>query len=316
MNAIALSSTKLPTALLKEASQAKEYIRARHSEATRRAYASDVLAFEQWTSARGLDALPATPEAVVLYLSSVASKLKPATLRRRLAAIRHLHRECGLPSPTDSEVVSAAMSGIKRTNGNTQRQVAPATVEVVEALLKTCGDDLRGKRDRLLLALGFGGAFRRSELCALTVSDIEVVEFGLRVTIRRSKTDQEQKGEVVPVLDGVRVQIKRAYDDWVLSAGITNGALFRGIGIGDRVSDALTDRSVANIIKSRAAQAGLDANIYSGHSLRAGFLTSAASSGASLFKMMDVSRHKKVDTVRGYIRQAELFKDHAGSSFM
>jgi site-specific recombinase XerD len=318
MNQLIQVDLNLPLTLQNEAAQAKKYLRARHSDSTRRAYASDVLAFEEWTRNHNVQILPASPESVVLYLTAIASQgLKPATLRRRLAAIRHLHRESGFPSPTDTDLVSAAMSGIKRSNGSSQRQVAPATADVVENLLKTCESDLRGKRDRLLLALGFGGAFRRSELAALRVEDIEVAEFGLRVSIRRSKTDQESKGEIVPVLDGARLQVKSALKDWLNASGFTSGALFRGIGLGDKVLEsALTDRTVANIIKARASQAGLDATLYSGHSLRAGFLTTAAASGASLFKMMDVSRHKKVDTVRGYIRQAELFKDHAGSSFM
>lgn len=318
MNQLTTAQESLPLALQNEANQAKAYLKARHANATRRAYASDALAFDTWAVTYGVISLPASPETVVLYLSSIASQgLKPATLRRRLAAIRHIHRESGLPSPTESELVSAAMSGIKRTNGSTQRQVAPATVEVVQSLLKACENSLRGTRDRLILSLGFGGAFRRSELAALRVEDIEVVENGLRVTIRQSKTDQEGVGQVVPVLDGSRLQVKTALANWLQASKITSGALFRGIGVGDKLlEDALTDRTIANVIKTRAAQAGLDASQYSGHSLRAGFLTTAASSGASLFKMMDVSRHKKVDTVRGYIRQAELFKDHAGSAFM
>jgi len=314
---IITSNSQVPQTLQAEFTQAKSYIKARHSDATRKAYAFDVLAFNEWATIHRVNSLPATPETVVLYLTSIADSHKPATLRRKLAAIRHFHRESNLPTPTDSELVTGAMSGIKRVKGSSQKQAAPATIEIVQSMMLTCENDLRGKRDRLLLALGFGGAFRRSELAQLTVNDIEITEQGLRVTIRKSKTDQEGQGVTVPVLNGARIQVNKLFQEWLEAAGITSGAIFRGIGRGDRLlEEAITDRSIANIIKARATLANLDADLYSGHSLRSGFLTSAASSGASLFKMMDISRHKKVDTLRGYIRNAEQFKDHAGSSFM
>ena len=318
MHALTLTASAYPVGLQVEVDQARQFIRARHADATRRAYGSDVLAFKAWADERGLVALPATPEVVAMFISSQAVLgKKPATLQRRLAAIRHLHREAGLVSPTDSETVTAAMSGIRRTAGAAQRQAAPATGDKLQAMLACCGDDLQGRRDRALLAIGFGGALRRSEIVALTVADIELTDAGLRVHVRRGKTDQEGAGQVVPVLDGPRVQVRAALADWIAAAGIEGGAVFRGLGKGSRVlPGALTDRSVADIVKRRAEQAGLDPAEFSGHSLRAGFLTSAAAAGAGLFKMMDVSRHRKVDTVRGYVRMAEQFKDHAGSGFM
>ena len=319
MNELAAASQPLPAHLQTVSDQARQFIRDRHASATRRAYGSDVLAFRSWAESQGLAALPADAGTVVLFLAHEATRgIKAATLVRRLAAIRYLHREAGFASPADAEVVKATLAGIKRTRGSAQRQVQPATADCVQAMLATCRDDLQGKRDRALLALGFGGAFRRSELAAVTVADLELVDAGVRVHLRRSKTDQEGAGQVVPVLDGVRLRVKAALLDWMAAAGIETGPVFRTLANGGkRLRDrGLTDRSVADIVKKRALLAGLDPSQFSGHSLRAGFLTSAAASGASLFKMMEVSRHKKVDTVRGYVRMAEQFKDHAGSSFM
>lgn len=314
MNAL----TQVPASLVSQVEQVKTLLRNRHAESTRRAYAADLLAFKGWADQHGIDALPATPQSVALFLAAQASEGKrPATLQRRLAAIRHLHREAGHPSPTDAEVVTAAMAGVRRTLGAAQRQVAPATAELLQSMLAACGTDLVGRRDRALLALGFGGAFRRSELVALRVEDLEFATEGLKVRVQRSKTDQDGAGQTVPVLDGPRLSVKAAVSDWMTAAGIESGPLFRRLIKGGTVTpDSLTDRSVANIIKERAEQAGLDATQFSGHSLRAGFLTSAAANGADLWKMAEVSRHRKIETLRTYVRQAQVFHGHAGAAFM
>jgi site-specific recombinase XerD len=318
MYAVSTLSSAMQESLRPEIEQAKTYIRARHSDATRRCYAADLQAFNRWCESRGLPALPAHSDTVVLFLAAQAAKgQKPATIVRKLAAIRHLHREAGHPTPTDSDAVRATLAGIKRDTGTAQRQAAPATADRLMLMLAACGDDLVGKRDRALLAIGFGGALRRSELVGLRVEDIEQADEGLRIHMARSKTDQEGHGQVVPVLDGVRLKVKAALADWMEAAGITAGPIFRSVAKGGKLGDGqLTDRSVSAIVKKLAKRAGLDPALFSGHSLRAGFLTSAAASGASLFKMMDVSRHKKVDTVQGYVRMAEQFKDHAGAAFM
>jgi len=209
------------------------------------------------------------------------------------------------------------MAGIRRTAGTAQRQVAPATADRLRAMLDACGDDLQGLRDRALLALGFGGALRRSELVAITVADIEASDEGLMVRLVRSKTDQEGAGQKVPVLDGPRLRVRAALQAWIEAAGITEGPVFRTLTRGGNTRPrALTDRSVADIVKRRAEQAGLDPALFSGHSLRAGFLTSAATTGATVFSMMAVSRHRKIETLATYVRTAQAFKDHAGSAFM
>jgi integrase len=160
-------------------------------------------------------------------------------------------------------------------------------------------------------------AFRRSELVGLQVEDVVETEHGLRVLIRRSKTDQEGKGHEIAILRGAKLRAVEALRDWMSVSGIITGPIFRRVNKSDRVmAGALAAESVADLVKRYAELAGFDPEAYAGHSLRAGFLTSAAEAGADVFRMMDVSRHKRVETVRGYVRRADAFKDHAGASFL
>ena len=209
------------------------------------------------------------------------------------------------------------MRGIRRTYGSARVRKAPAVAGKMLGMVATAPDKLAGLRDRALLLIGFGGALRRSELVALDAADIEETETGLLVKIRGSKTDQERAGATIAIARGDVACPAKALREWLDAAGIESGPIFRPIDKGGTVrTSRLTDRSVANIIKPYAGRAGFDASTFSGHSLRAGFLTSAAGKGASIFKMMDVSRHKSVDTLRGYVRDAELFKDHAGTGLL
>jgi site-specific recombinase XerD len=176
---------------------------------------------------------------------------------------------------------------------------------------------LVGLRDRALLLLGFAGALRRSELVALDVDDLEEAEGGLCIRIVRSKTDQEGQGAVIAILPGAIACPIKSVKAWLTAAKITDGPVFRPIVKGGRMtSDRLSDKSAVDIIKRYAQCIGLDAKSVAEHSLRAGFLTSAAAGGATIFKMMDVSRHRSVDPLRGYIRDAELFSDHAGTGLL
>lgn len=305
------------TTLASTADAANALLKARHSETTRRVYAADALRFRDWCVSSHLCPLPAEPQSVALFVASEIQRgINPRTISRRLAAIRHLHLEAGLLDPTAAEVVRAVLSGARRTVGCAPRQAAPATAGAIEKMLGTCDDSLQGRRDRLLLSLGFGGAFRRSELVALDVADIEVVEHGLRVLVRRSKTDQTAQGQHVPVADGPRTRVKAALEAWLTAAGITEGPIFRPVSKGGKVlCSRLSDRSVAIVVKHRAALAGLDPAKFSGHSLRRGWITSAAEAGADVLRIMDVSRHRRVETVRGYVQRANEFVGHAGMAF-
>lgn len=308
----------LPAALGADFAAAVDLAKAEKAQSTRKAYGTDFRIFKAWCEAKGAASLPALPETVAAFLAAEAGQgVKPSTLGRRVAAIRYAHKLASLPTPTDAEGVKATVRGIRRTFGGAKVKKAPAVAAKVKGMVATAPEGLAGLRDRALLLLGFAGAFRRSELVALDVADIEQTDEGLRVTIRRAKTDQEGLGRTLAIARGDTACPVKAVAVWLGAAGITSGPLFRPIDKAGTVRDRrLTDRSVANIVKEYAGRAGFDASTFSGHSLRAGFLTSAAGNGASIFKMMDVSGHRSVETLRGYVRDAELFKDHAGAGLL
>jgi site-specific recombinase XerD len=312
------AARSVPAALAPELAAALNYARAEKSPATRKAYATDFRLFKEWCDGKGAQSLPAAPETVAAFLAAEAEAgERPSTLGRRIAAIRYAHKLASVAAPTDAEGVKATLRGIRRSVGAARVRKAPALAERVRAMIAASPDTLAGKRNRALILLGFAGALRRSELVALNVADIEETDAGLRVTIRQSKTDQDGEGATIAIARGTIACPVRALRAWLGAAGIASGALFRSVNKAGGVSNArLTDRSVANIVKAMAGSVGLDHSTFSGHSLRSGFLTSAAANGASIFKMMDVSRHKSVDTLRGYVRDAELFRDHAGAGLL
>jgi site-specific recombinase XerD len=290
---------------------------AEKSAATRRAYRSDFAVFSAWCTGRGFEPLPAAPTAVAAFLADQAkSGVHPSTLGRRVAAIAYAHDLAGMASPAAAKVVRVVLGGIRREKGVKPVQKAPATAERVTLMLERIPDTRRGRRDRALLALGFAGAFRRSELVALEIADLTFEPDGMRVQIRRSKTDQESQGQEIAVPRGNKLRPVRAVQAWMKAARIKDGPLFRSIDKHGYIGGALTAQSVALIVKAHAEAAGFDPREFSGHSLRSGFLTSAAEAGADVLRMMEVSRHKRVETVQGYVRRANLFKGHAGAGFL
>jgi integrase len=267
---------------------------------------------------QGATVLPAHVGIVAAYLSWLAdSGRKSSTIGRRAAAIGYHHKMAGHEPPTNQEAVKTVLRGIRRTIGTARVGKAPATADLIGQMLALCPDTMIGKRDRALLCLGFAGAFRRSELCALQVADLTEVPDGLRILIRRSKGDQEGQGQEVAIPRGYKLRPVEAVQTWLAAAAISDGPVFRAVGRGGRVScEALADDSAARIVKRYARRVGLDDGAYSGHSLRSGFLTSAAETGASVWKLSEVSRHKSLDTLRGYVRRVDLFKEHAGAAFL
>jgi integrase len=318
MNELIRPAGALPGQLADDVERAKDFARAEKAPATRRAYRSDWRIFNAWCAARGVEPLPAAAEAVAAFIATEAERgIKASTLNRRLAAIRYAHHVAGHESPTTTAAVGATLRGVKRTIGTARRQKAPATVDRLEAMLAAIRDTLPGARDRAMILIGFAGALRRSELVALEVDDIERRPQGIRLHIRRSKTDQASGGQVVPVLRGERHGPVRALAAWLAASEIVSGPLFRRIWRSGRVGSApLSPYAVALAIKRHADAGGLDPDDFAGHSLRSGFLTSAATAGASIWRMMDVSRHRSVDTVRGYVRQAEEFEAHAAKGLL
>jgi site-specific recombinase XerD len=301
-----------------EIAAAVTFARAEKAEATRRAYRTDFEIFRAWCNERKVAELPATAEAVAAFIAFEASRaIKPSTIARRVAAIRYAHKLAGHESPTNAESVRATLRGIRRTMGVAPIRKVPITSEHIRAMAAAAPDTLAGLRDRALLLLGFAGALRRSEIVALNVDDLEEIKGGLCIRIARSKTDQEGQGTVIAIVPGAVACPIKSVKAWLIAAKITNGPLFRSIVKGGRATcDRLSAKSVADIIKTYAKRIGLDAKSVGGHSLRAGFLTSAAARGASIFKMMDVSRHRSVDTLQGYVREADRFRDHAGTGLL
>jgi site-specific recombinase XerD len=294
------------------------YAEAEKAAATRTAYAADWRDFALWCAARGATPLPAHVGIVAAYISNLASSgRKASTIGRRAAAIGHRHKLAGHEPPTGQEGVRAMLRGIRRTIGAARAGKAPATADILTAMLRLCPPTLAGSRDRALLALGFAGAFRRSELVALEVADLTEAPDGLRVLIRRSKGDQEGEGAEIAIPRGYRLRPVEAVQAWLAAAEISDGPLFRPVLKGGRIQrEPLSAFSAAQIVKRYAERAGLDPAAYAGHSLRSGFLTSAAESGASILKMIEVSRHKSIDVLRGYVRRADLFREHAGAAFL
>ena len=243
----------------REVAAAAEYARADKAEATRRAYRSDFELFRAWCAERHVSVLPASPESVAAFLAHEAERrVRPSTIGRRVAAIRYAHKLAGLPLPTDDERVRATVRGIRRSLGAAPSKKTPATGERVIGMAPLAGTRLSAIRDRALLLIGFAGAFRRSELVALNVEDIEETPEGLRVTIRRSKTDQEGYGHVIAIPRGVIACPVTALKAWLEAAGIAQGSVFRPVAKGGRMqATRLTDRSVADIVKAHAQRAEL-----------------------------------------------------------
>lgn len=283
-----------------------QYLQASLSDNTRRAYRNDIEQFLKWGGR-----IPSTPERVASYLAEHATKLSYATLSRRVVAIGRAHRVKKLSSPTHSEMVKATLHGIRRTAGTAQHRVAPALLQQVRAMVKGA-KGMKGVRDKALLLVGFAGGFRRSELVSIRVDDIRYVDEGVLIHLRRSKTDQFGHGRdiAIPYMRGACCPV-RAIKAWIALSGIDSGELFRRVNRYGHVSDdGLSPQSVALIIKQRAEVIGLKAEMYSGHSLRAGLVTSAAIAGASNWKICQQTGHKSEEVMQRYIRDAQLFADH------
>ncbi len=301
---------------------ARGYADASRAASTRAKYLQHWTTFGAWCREHGHRPLPADPAAVAVHLSGLAADgIAPQTLALRMAAIGYAHRQAGEAIPhkvRGGTVILDVLAGARREWGKLPDRKAAADSDVIWSMLHEIkGDALRDVRDRALLSFGMVSCMRRSEIAALDLSDITRAPEGLRVTIRRSKSDQEGAGATIAIPAGRRLKPVHHLDAWLERAAIAEGPLFRRLTqCGSRVlADRMSDRSVAEIVKARAKAAGLDPAVFAGHSLRAGFLTSAARAGASVWKMQEQSRHKSLDVLSGYVRSARLFEDHAGKDF-
>jgi site-specific recombinase XerD len=299
--------------------RAGEYARASKAENTLRAYRSDLRNFEQWCTDHRRRSLPATPDTLTLYLTALAEAgARASTIQRRVSAISQAHQLAGhLPPPTHDWTVRATLRGIRRTLGTAPEQKAPiVTAELRSLLAATPTDTLAGRRDRALLVLGFAGGLRRSELVSLDAEDATETEDGLRITLKRSKTDQEGEGRELGLPRGQHAPTcpVRALRAWRSAAGIDSGPLFRPVSRHDQVqAGRLTPQSVALVVKRACRRAGRDPAPFAGHSLRSGLATAAAAGGAPERAIMRQGGWRSEAMVRRYIRAGTLFEENAAA---
>ena len=273
---------------------------------TLRAYQSDYNDFSLFCSKNGFQVMPTQPKILALYITHLASYSKYSTLKRRLASISIIHKTKGHYIDTKHPIIVENLMGIKRTNGSNQKGKKPLLINdlklLIKAIDKSKEKNIRKIRDKAIVLIGFSGGFRRSELVDIEYTDIEFVKEGVKIFVKRSKTDQSGEGmtKAIPYFDNINFCPVKALNKWVVESELMDGRIFN-----------ISDKSVALIIKKYANYAGLDAHRYAGHSLRSGFATSTAESGAEERNIMAMTGHKSTEMVRRYIKEANLFKNNA-----
>ena len=298
----------LPATLAALADEAADLARGSRSPATWRAYESDWRDFQGWCASHNLMALPAAPVTVGLYLTGRAKALSVATLTRRMSAVSVQHRLAGYHLDTRHPAIRDVIAGLRRSKGVAPRQTEALTVPLARRVVATCQNGLSDLRDRALILVGLAGGLRRSELVALDASDLTISEEGVRIRIRWSKGDQDGEGQVIGINHTSTVTCPvAALEAWLKAAGIEAGRVFRSVDRHGRIGASLSDRAVALILKSRTDRAGLDPQGFSGHSLRAGFATSAARAGVEERDIMATTRHRSATILRRYIRHGGIF---------
>lgn len=297
--------------------RAEGYALRAKAPATLRAYATDWRHFTAWCAARGIGSLPAEVRTVAAYLTAHAGRSAVTTLRRRLSSISQVHQAAGWPSPTATAEVRLVWQGIVRAHGRRPaRRAEPAITETLRALVADLDASRQGHRDRALLLVGFAGFLRRSELVALDVGDLVEVPEGLEVLVRRSQTDQQGVGAVLPVPWGRHAATcpVRAWRAWLQASGISDGPAFRAVDRHGNVGTGrLSDRTVARVVKRAAERARLDPAQFSGHSLRSGLAVAAAQAGVDEELIMEQGRWKSPSVVRTYVRRGELWREVAAA---
>lgn len=293
---------------------------------TRIAYGKGWRCFARYCAEQGIDPLAAAPADVVSFFVTVATQpsagsgkpLSLGTLTMYRSAVNRHYVERKVPSPAASEEVAGTFRALARLLSSAPRQVKALREHHVLRMLEACADTAIGLRDAAMLAVGFAAALRRSELCALQVQDVEMLgPRRMLVHIRRSKTDQAGIGQSVAVPDGKSIRPISRLRAWLEHAGVSDGHLFQTMKRGGRLTgQPLHHSDIARLVKRYVGEIGLDPSDYSAHSLRAGFVTSAAVHHARLDKIMEVTRHKSPAMVLKYIRDADSFKDHAGAGFL
>jgi site-specific recombinase XerD len=307
---------------------AKDVLKHLHAGNTLRAYKSDFRDFSKYLDSIGKHPEDVTSTTIINYLDSLKEKgRKYSTIQRRLVAIRAIYKEYGqmmeqeaqakgetdfvYHNPASTDRVKRWVKALRKTIGVAQKQKRPATKRIMNALLSEIqGDRLIDIRNRALLAIGYAGAFRRSELAALNVEDIEQDSEGVYIIVRKSKTDQEGQGMKKFIYYGEKASQcpVRLLEAWIRAAEIKEGALFRRVNKGGRVGDRMSDKAIYNVVKDTARKAGFDEREFGGHSLRAGLITQLADDGVEERDIMRHSGHKSVEIMRRYIREVDTKK--------
>ena len=309
--------TALTAKLEPMARSAKAYANEARALRTREEYAKQWATFATWCEAHGLCELPAASETVAMYLSARADQgLAVATIAQGLAAISQAHQMAGHKSPRTAPVVRETWKGVRRRLGVAPDQKQPISAKDIRRMIDELPSGLLGLRDRALITLGFAGGFRRSELVALDGADLAFVPEGLEALVRRSKTDQEGEGLTKMIAygsDSATCPV-RSLQDWLELSGIGEGPVFRSVNRHGQVSDRrLTDHAVAVVVKRSATKAGLAPELFSGHSLRAGFVTEAKKNGADDAAIMDQTGHKSLAMVQRYHRRTKKWEKPASA---
>ena len=286
---------------------------------TVRAYKSDFNDFGIFCAQNGFKSLPSDPKIVSLYLTHLSSKdAKMSTLKRRLVSIGVIHKLKGHYLDTKHPAIIENIMGIKRRKGSVQKSKKPILIRYLKQLINVIDEqkkeEIKKFRDRSIILIGFSGGFRRNEIVSLDYDDLDFVPEGLKINIKRSKTDQFGEGftKALPYFDSSKYCPVVSLKNWLEISGITSGPLFRKFVKGSKLAEnRLTDQTVALLIKEYLNLAGIDSKNYSGHSLRSGFATSAAESGVEERSIMAMTGHKSTEMVRRYIKEANLFKNNA-----
>ncbi len=276
------------------------------SSNTLRAYKSDYNDFSIFCSKNGFQSMPTNPKTLSLYITQLSIKSKFSTLKRRLASISILHKIKGHYIDVRHPIIMENLMGIKRVRGSNQRGKKPLLINDLKLLINVIDESnenhIRKIRDKAILLVGFSGGFRRSELVSLERQDIEFVSEGVKIFVKRSKTDQSGEGMIkaIPYFENKEFCPVTKLKDWIDIFANSQNKIFN-----------ISDKSVGLIIKKYASKAGLDSRKYGGHSLRSGFATSTAESGAEERNIMAMTGHKSTEMVRRYIKEANLFKNNA-----
>ena len=286
---------------------------------TVRAYKSDFNHFGLFCSQNGFKSLPSEPKVISLYLTYLSTKdVKMSTIKRRLVSIGVIHKLKGHYLDTKHPSIIENIMGIKRRKGSKQNGKKPLLIsslkKIINVIDQKITQEIKKLRDRTIILIGFSGGFRRNEIVSLDYEDLDFVSEGLKINLRRSKTDQFGEGLVkaLPYFDNPQYCPVNSLQKWIQISKITSGPLFRRFTKGSNLSEnRLTDQTVALLIKKYLRLADIDSKNYSGHSLRSGFATSAAESGVEERSIMAMTGHKSTEMVRRYIKEANLFKNNA-----